>query len=63
LKVAYEYANKTFVLKLFKMMRSSSRKWAIEHFEKKIDGRVKILGWSKTQHGTFSGRKLLGKLS
>jgi hypothetical protein len=31
----------------------------IENFEKKIHGRVKILGCSKRQHGTFSGRKLL----
>jgi hypothetical protein len=29
-----------------------------ENFEK-IPGRVKILGWSKKQHGTFSGGKLL----
>jgi hypothetical protein len=25
----------------------------------KIHGRVKILGWSKKQHGTFSGSKLV----
>jgi hypothetical protein len=31
----------------------------IENFEKKIHGRVKILGWSKKQHGTFSSSKLL----
>jgi hypothetical protein len=31
----------------------------IENFEKKIHGRVKILGWYKNQHGTFSGSKLL----
>jgi hypothetical protein len=31
----------------------------IEKFEKKIHGRVKILGWSKKQDGTFSGTKLL----
>jgi hypothetical protein len=31
----------------------------IENFEKKIHGRFKILGWSKKQHGTFSGSKLL----
>jgi hypothetical protein len=31
----------------------------IEKFEKKIHGRLKILGWSKKQHGTFSGSKLL----
>jgi hypothetical protein len=31
----------------------------IENFEKKIHGRVKILGWYKKQHGTYSGRKLL----
>jgi hypothetical protein len=31
----------------------------IENFEKKIHGRVKILGWSKKQHGTFSGGKLI----
>jgi hypothetical protein len=30
----------------------------IENFEKKIYGRVKILGWSKKQHGNFSGGKL-----
>jgi hypothetical protein len=32
-----------------------------ENFEKKIKnhGRVKILGWSKKQHGTFCGGKLL----
>jgi hypothetical protein len=30
----------------------------IEKFEKKIRGRVKILGWSKTQHGALSSRKL-----
>jgi hypothetical protein len=30
-----------------------------ENFEKKIYGRVKILSWSKKQHGTFSGGKLL----
>jgi hypothetical protein len=55
------YQNKTFVLDLFKILRSSSRKWAakIEIFLKKIHGRVKILGWSKKQHGTFSGSKLL----
>jgi hypothetical protein len=40
---------------LFKILRSSSRKWAvkIENFEKKN------LGWSEKQHGTFSGSKLL----
>jgi hypothetical protein len=61
LKVAYEYDNKTFVLELFKILKTSSRKWAvkIENFEKKIHGKVKILGWSKKQHGTFSGSKLL----
>jgi hypothetical protein len=60
LKVVYEYDNKTFALKLFKILRSSSRKWAmkIEKYKKKIHG-VKILGWSKKQHDTFSGRKLL----
>jgi hypothetical protein len=31
----------------------------IENFEKKIQGRVKILGRSIKQHGTFSGGKLL----
>jgi hypothetical protein len=31
----------------------------IENFEKKIHGRVKILGWSKKQHGTISGSILL----
>jgi hypothetical protein len=31
----------------------------IENFEKEIHGRAKILGWSKNQHGTFSGSKLL----
>jgi hypothetical protein len=31
----------------------------IENFEKKIHARVKILGWSKKQHGTFSSSKLL----
>jgi hypothetical protein len=47
--------------KLFKILRSSNRKWAvkIENFEKKIHGRVKILDWSKKQHGNFSGGKLL----
>jgi hypothetical protein len=61
LKVVYEYQNKTFVLKLFKILRSSSRKWAvkIENFEKKIHSTVKILGWSKKQHGAFSSSKLL----
>jgi hypothetical protein len=34
------------------------REGKIENFDKKIHGRVKILGWSKKQHGTFSGRKL-----
>jgi hypothetical protein len=59
LNVAYD--NKTFVLKLFKILRSSTRKWAvkIENFEKKIHGTVKILGWSKMQHGTLSSSKLL----
>jgi hypothetical protein len=49
LKGAYEYDIKFFVLKLFKILRSSSRKWAvkIENFEKKFHGTVKILGWSK----------------
>jgi hypothetical protein len=28
-------------------------------FERKIQGRFKILGWSKKQHGAFSGGKLL----
>jgi hypothetical protein len=53
------YENKTFVADLFKILRSSAFKWAvkIETLENKIHGRVKILGW---QHGTFSGRKLLG---
>jgi hypothetical protein len=39
----------------------SSCKWAvkIKKFEKKIHGRVKILGWSKKQYGTFLGSKLL----
>jgi hypothetical protein len=61
LKVAYEYDNKTFVLELFEILRSSSRKWAvkIEIFERKNHGRIKILGWSKKQHGTFSSSKLL----
>jgi hypothetical protein len=42
-------------------MRSSARKWAvkIENFEKKIHGRVTILGWYRKQHGTLSGSKLL----
>jgi hypothetical protein len=31
----------------------------IENFEKNIHGRVKILGWSRKQLGTFSGGKLL----
>jgi hypothetical protein len=31
----------------------------IENFEKKIHGRVKILGWSKKQPDTFSSSKLL----
>jgi hypothetical protein len=31
----------------------------IENFEKKNHVIVKILGWSKKQHGTFSGSKLL----
>jgi hypothetical protein len=31
----------------------------IENFEKKIHGRVKILGWTKKQYGTYSGEKLL----
>jgi hypothetical protein len=61
LKVTYEYDNKTFVQELLKILRSYSRKYAvkIENFEKKIHGRVKILGWSKKQHGTFCGSKLL----
>jgi hypothetical protein len=61
LNVAYEYDNKTFVIELLKILCSSSRKWAvkIESFEKKIHCSFKILGWSKKQHGTFSGGKLL----
>jgi hypothetical protein len=61
LKVAFEYDNKTFLQELFKILRYPSRKWAvkIENFEKKIHGRVRILGWSKKQHGNFSGSKLL----
>jgi hypothetical protein len=61
LKVACNYDNKTFVVKFFKILRSSSRKWAvkIENFEKKIHGTVKTLGWPKKQHGTFSDGKLL----
>jgi hypothetical protein len=61
LKVAYECDNKTLVLEIFKILRSSSRNWAvkIENFEKKIHGTVKILGWSKKQHGTFSSSSLL----
>jgi hypothetical protein len=31
----------------------------IENYEKKNHSRVKILGWYKKQHGTFSGSKLL----
>jgi hypothetical protein len=31
----------------------------IENFEKKIHDSVKILGWSKKQHGTFASCKLL----
>jgi hypothetical protein len=60
LKVAYEYDNKTFVLELFIILRSSFRKWTvkIKDYEKKFY-RVKILGWSKNHHGTFSGSKLL----
>jgi hypothetical protein len=54
LKVAYDYDNKTFVPEIFKVLRSSARKRAvkIENFEKKIHGRVKILGLYKKQHGT-----------
>jgi hypothetical protein len=52
LKVAYDYDNKAFVVELFKILK-------IGNFEKIIHGRVKILGWSKKQHGTFSGGKLL----
>jgi hypothetical protein len=61
LKVANDYENQTFVQGLFKILRFSSRKRAvkIENFEKKMYGRVKILGWSKKHHGTFSGGKLL----
>jgi hypothetical protein len=61
LKIAYDYDNKTFVLELLKILRSSSRKWAVKisNFEKKIHGRVKNLGWCKKQHGSFSGGKLL----
>jgi hypothetical protein len=57
----YDYDNKTFVLELFKILRSSARKWAmnIESLEKKIHDGVKILGWSNKQDGTFSGRKFL----
>jgi hypothetical protein len=53
LKDAYEYDIKTFVVEIFKICRSSSLKLAvkIENFEKKIHGRVKVLGWSKKQHG------------
>jgi hypothetical protein len=44
LKVVYDNDNKTFVQELYKILRSSSCKWAvkIETFEKKIHGRVKI---------------------
>jgi hypothetical protein len=58
LKVAYEYENKTFILELFKILRSSSSKWAvkIENFEKKIHGTVKILG---SFMRTFSSSTLL----
>jgi hypothetical protein len=61
LKVAYEYDNKTLVLELFKVLRSSPRKWAvkIENFVKNTRGREKIIGWSKKQHSTFSVSKLL----
>jgi hypothetical protein len=31
----------------------------VEKLKKKIHGRVKILGWSKKQLGTFSSSKLL----
>jgi hypothetical protein len=62
LKVACDYDNKTFTIELFKILRSSSRKRAmkIENFEKKTNhGRVKILGWSKKQNGTFFDGKLI----
>jgi hypothetical protein len=61
LKVTYAYDNKTFILELLKILRSSSCKWAVKitNFEKKNHGRVKILGLSKKQHGTFLKKKLL----
>jgi hypothetical protein len=47
----------TFVLQLFKILRSSTRASAlkIENFH----SRVKILGWPTKWYGTFSGSKLL----
>jgi hypothetical protein len=57
LKVANDYDNKTFVLELCKIFRSSTCKWAVknENFEKKIHGTVNILGWSKKQHCNGNG--------
>jgi hypothetical protein len=57
LKVAYVYHQPTFVLQLFKILRSSTRASAlkIENFH----SRVKILGWPTKRYGTFSGNKLL----
>jgi hypothetical protein len=44
-----------------KLLISVARKYAvkIEKFENKNHGGVKILGWSKKQHGTFFGSKVL----
>jgi hypothetical protein len=46
LKVAYDYDDKTFVLQLFKILRSSSSKWAV-----KIENGI--------EHGIFSVGKFL----
>jgi hypothetical protein len=37
----------------------ANRPWRLSILKKKIQGRVKIFGWSKKQHSTFSGGKLL----
>jgi hypothetical protein len=47
----------TFVLQLFKILRSSTRASALKI--KKFHSRVKILCWPTKWYGTFSGSKLL----
>jgi hypothetical protein len=61
LKVACDFDNKTFVQNFLKFwdLLFANGPWKSKNLKKINHFRVKIWGWSKKQHGTFSGCILL----